>query len=460
MIEALVGAIRRRELSCRELVSGAIGAIEARDPGLNAVVATRFDAAVAEADALDRGGAVGPLAGMPILVKDIEDVAGMRTTWGSLLFADAPPATSDGLVPARLRAAGAIVVGKTNAPECAFEAYTSNRLFGATRNPWAPEWSPGGSSGGSGAALAAGMVPIATATDGGGSIRIPAAFCGLVGLKPTNGIVGRRPIPDWMDLSTDGPLGHSIADVRLLLGIEQGPVPGDPTALPRWQPGAPGPPERVLAAPRTVAWGALPAAVDALFTRALAALEQDLGLRVEMVEPDDLWHGDNPDRDWFTIVMSEHAHRLGRELIASRAEEMDPVFAGYMREGLAVDLETYLAARRRRFAYTRALDELLGESGVLVTPTMAIPGVRADGRMIGAEEPGLSEEACNTLVQNLSGHPALSLPAGRTPDGVPFGLQLTGPRFRDDLLLELGARWEAARPWPLLAPGYEPLGPT
>ena len=154
-------------------------------------------------------------------------------------------------MPRRLRAAGAIVVGKTNQPEFAFAGFTTNALYGTTTNPWGTDWSPGGSSGGSGAALAAGMAAIATATDGGGSIRIPAAFCGLAGLKPTNGVIGREPIPDWIDLSTFGPFATSIADVRLLLSMEAGPVPGDPSALP-----VPAPdaelvcPRRVLAVPR------------------------------------------------------------------------------------------------------------------------------------------------------------------------------------------------------------------
>ena len=146
------------------------------------------------------------------------------------MLRDAPPATSDtwssGCAGGRDRRR------PDEHPEFAFQGYTDNDVFGPTVNPWGPEWSPGGSSGGSGAALAAGMVPLATGTDGGGSIRIPAAFCGLAGLKPTNGVIGRDPIPEWIDLSTCGPFATSIADVRLLLSVEAGPVPGDPTALP------------------------------------------------------------------------------------------------------------------------------------------------------------------------------------------------------------------------------------
>ena len=173
--------------------------IERLNPPINAVISVR-EQAVDEARALDgriaAGEDVGPLAGIPLLVKDMEDVEGVPSTYGSLVFADAPAAAADGLIPRRLKAAGAIVVGKTNQPEFAFAGFTDNLLYGATRNPWNLEASPGGSSGGSAAAMAAGMAPIATATDGGGSIRIPAGCCGLVGLKPTNGVIGRDAGPE------------------------------------------------------------------------------------------------------------------------------------------------------------------------------------------------------------------------------------------------------------------------
>jgi len=269
-------AVRARQVSVETLVRAALERIERHDFALNAVVALRAEEALAEARAVDeqvaRDEPLGPLAGIPLLVKDIEDVAGMVTTHGSLLHADDPPASSDGLVPGRLRSAGAIVVGKTNVPEFAFEGYTANRVFGVTRNPWGHDWSPGGSSGGSAAAMMAGMAPIATASDGGGSIRIPSAACGLVGLKPTNGIVGRRPIPAWIDLSTDGPFATTVADLRLLLSLEAGPVAGDPSALPRWEPGPDRLPSRVLAAPRTVPWGPLPAAVESAVALAVERL--------------------------------------------------------------------------------------------------------------------------------------------------------------------------------------------
>ncbi len=477
-LERIGLAVKRGEVSAVELVRRSLERIDRLDRELNAVVALRAERALEEAAALDRrvaaGQPTGPLAGAPLLVKDIEDVAGMPTTFGSLLFKDAPPATRDGLVPERLRAAGAIVVGKTNLPELAAEGYTANRLFGATCNPWAPEWSPGGSSGGSGAALAAGMVPLATATDGGGSIRIPAAFCGLAGIKPSGGLIGRRPVPDWIDLSTDGPLATSIEDLRLLLALEAGPVAGDPTALPTgWppagrddRPARPDPlaepgrlarPGRVLAAPRFVPWGPLPAPVAGLFDAAVRALERDLGLEVEPVEPEAIFRAGNPDTDWLVLAATEHAHKLGRATIEAATELLHPNARSFLEAGLATPVEGYLAARRRRFEYVRELDELLGDDGVIVTPTLACAGWLPDGTMPGSHEPGVTDRVYNTMVANVTGHPSLSLPAGRFPSGVPFGLQVTGPRFRDDLVLDVGEAWERARPWPPAAPGYEPF---
>ena len=464
-LERIGRAVRERRVSAVELVRRSLERIERLDGDLNAVVALRAEPALEEAAALDRrladGAPLGPLAGAPLLVKDIEDVAGMPTTFGSLLFEHAPPAAADGLVAARLRAAGAIVVGKTNLPEFAAQGYTANRLFGVTRNPWAREWSPGGSSGGSGAALAAGMAPLATATDGGGSIRIPAALCGLAGIKPSGGLIVRRPIPDWIDLSTDGPLATSVEDLRLLLAIEAGPVAGDPTALPAppslargERPARPG---RLLAAPRLVAWGPLPAEVAELFDAALLALEGDLGLAVEPIEPERIFRAGNLDADWLTLSSAEHAHKLGRDAIEAGRHLLHPAARAFLEHGLRTPIEEYLAARRRRFEYVRELDELLGPDGVIATPTLASAGWLAEGRLPGSDRLGVPDEVYNTAPANVTGHPSLSLPAGRFASGVCFGLQLTGPRFRDDLLLDLGEDWQRARPWPPVADGYEPF---
>jgi len=466
MLQELAGMVRARTVSARELVERALARIERHDGALNAVVALRAEEALAEADAVDaaaaRGERLGPLAGVPLLAKEVHDVKGMPTTQASLVFAEAAPATRDCLHIARLRHAGTIVVGKTNIPEFCFEGFTANLLYGVTRNPWAPDWSPGGSSGGSAAAIAAGMVPVATAGDGGGSIRIPAAFCGLAGIKPTHGLVARDGVPSWMDFTTDGPIAVSIDDLRLLLSVEAGPAAGDPAALPAGSVDlAPGQalPRRVFAAPRFADWGPLPAIVADLFADALQTLEADLGLPVEPLEPGEVLRSGNVDADWTLTASTEQAHEFGREWIEANADRFHPAFLGAMTFGLGVSIEDYIAARRRRFAYVRELDELLGTDAVLVSPTMAVEGFPADGVLPGEEAPGTPWSAYNTQAQNVTGHPALTVPAGVCPNGVPFGLQITGPRLADGMVLALGAAWERARPWPRVAPGYEEFGP-
>jgi Asp-tRNA(Asn)/Glu-tRNA(Gln) amidotransferase A subunit family amidase len=454
--------VRTRRVSSRQLVERSLERISRLDGPLNAVVALRAEPALAEALELDHrvaaGEDPGPLAGLPVLVKDLEDVAGLRTTHGSALFAGAPAATRDGLTPARLRAAGAIVVGKTNLPEFATEGYSANLVFGATRNPWGLKWSPGGSSGGSGAALAAGLAPIATATDGGGSVRIPAALCGLAGLKPTNGVIARRPIPDWIDYSTDGPLATTVADLRLLLAVQSGPAPGDPTALPGPPPPGPARPGRLYAAPRFAPWGPLPGEVQSAFDAAVAAFAELAARPAEPLDPEQIFATGNPDTDWFIVTAAEHVSALGRGLVERSLGRLHPGARWFLEEGLQVTVDGYLAARRRRFGYVRELDELLGDDGIVLSPTIASPGWLAEGRLTEDDPVGpLPGEVFNTSVQNTTGHPALSLPAGRLPNGLPFGLQITGPRFRDHLLLDLASSWEQARPWPRSADGYEPF---
>lgn len=463
-IAAVAQAVASRKVRAVDVVNFALQRIDQLNPGLNAVVAL-YEQAHAQADRTDelvaRGEHPGPLAGVPTLVKDLEDVAGMVTTQGSRLFADRPAATTSATVPSRLTAAGAVIVGKTNLPEFATEGYTANLLFGPTSNPWATGYSPGGSSGGSAAALAAGMVPIATATDGGGSIRIPAAFCGLVGLKPTNGVVGRWPAPDWLDFSTEGPFATTVADLRLLWQVMAGPIPGDPTGVPRATAASPmsisGHP-RVFVTERFGSTAALPQSIQELFDSAVQNMSSMLAVTPVMVDPTNLFDGDNPDTDWFTVATAEHVARFGREWVRDALGDMHPAAREFMEFGLAVEIDDYLSARRRRYDMVRALDLLLGDDGVLLSPTVAESGWLADGRLEESGEAGmLPPDVFNTAVQNITGHPSMSLPAGVAINGVPFGLQVTGPRYRDTMLLDLAEAWERVHPWPLTAPGYEPL---
>jgi Asp-tRNA(Asn)/Glu-tRNA(Gln) amidotransferase A subunit family amidase len=467
----LAAAVRARRASARALCEEALRRIEAA-ADLNAVVATRAGDALREAEALDARIAAGepidlPLAGIPVLVKDMEDVAGMPTTHGSRLCADDPPAVADSLIPSRLRAAGAIIVGKSNLPEFATEGYTANLLFGATRNPWGLDWSPGGSSGGSAAAMAAGLVPFGSASDGGGSIRIPAAFCGLLGIKPTLGVIGRFPPHDWIDLSTWGPMATGTADLRLLLEVERGPVPGDPSAVPLPALIEAPPPTRLLAAHRTSDLGPLPRSLAALFESAVGALADVLRLPVWWLEPCEVFDTGDPDHDWFLLATAEHVAALGRERVITGLPRMHPAARCFLELGLGISIDTYLAARRRRFDHVRRLDLLLGAADLLVTPTVPVEGWRPDGEIPAELAPDgvgvpaaamLPAWAYSTAVQNVTGHPAISLPAGRSGNGIPFGLQVTAPRFLDGLLLNVAARWEEAHPWPPVAPGHAQFG--
>jgi Asp-tRNA(Asn)/Glu-tRNA(Gln) amidotransferase A subunit family amidase len=458
-ISRLAARVRAGGASASELVASSLDRIQARDQELHAVVALRAEEALADAAEADAGAHIGPLAGLPLLVKDVEDVAGMRTTHGSVVHADAAPAGEDSLVVARLRAAGAIVVGKTNTPEFAFQGYTDNLLFGPTLNPWAPEWTPGGSSGGSAAALAAGMAPIVTGSDGGGSVRIPAAFCGLAGLKPTNGLIGRSPVPSWVDLSTSGPMATNVTDLALLLEVLKGPAAGDPNAHPAWSPRMGVWPRRALVAARLGPDGALPPGINTSFETAVLAFAHASGLMPETADLGPLFAVGDPDDDWFTICAVEELHAFGRERLDAETDRLSPVFRTVLEKAARIELDTYLDAKRRRFAYVRAMDELLGNDAVLLSPTMCVEGFPADGRLPGIDHAGTSAEAYNTQLANITGHPALSLPAGVSANGVPFGLQLMGPRFADDLVLTVGATWEAASPWPASAPGYDSFGP-
>jgi Asp-tRNA(Asn)/Glu-tRNA(Gln) amidotransferase A subunit family amidase len=427
------------------------------------VVRLRAEEALAEARSVDEAaqrdpGSLRPLAGLRLLVKDIEDVAGMPTTYGSLLYAEAPPAERDGLVPRRLRAAGAIVVGKTNTPEFAFEAYTSNRLFGPTLNPWARAYSPGGSSGGSSVALVAGLAAIATATDGGGSIRIPAALSGIAGIKPTNGVIGREPIPDWIDLSTDGPLALTVADLALLLELETGPAIGDPSAQQHWRLAPGTKPKIAYAAARLSGSDPIDPSVDGLFRRALRAIETDLEIPVEPIDAARIFPSGVEADDWFRIGGPEHAHRLGRETIEREAVRFDPAFRRWIEAALRIPIEEHLAARRRRFRYSAELEELLAPDHVLVTPPLTVPGWSPEGVLPGRKRPGLPGWAFNTEMINLTGHPAIVLPAGQHESALPFGIQVVAPRFTEGLLLGFAEAWQQARPWPLAPPGYRPFG--
>lgn len=461
-ISRLAGAVRRGQLSPSELLEESLRRLAEHGTILNVLAESAFDDAREMLANRDPSAWRGALAGIPTLVKDLEDWRGHPTRKGSLALADAAPATDNAVVPGRLITEGAVVVGKTTLPEFAIEGFTANLLTGVTRNPWNPEFSPGGSSGGSAASLSAGLVGVATATDGGGSIRIPASLCGLVGIKPTNGMIGRWPAPDWIDYSTDGPFATTSDDLRLLYDVMVGPVAGDPNAPPRSLTESMARhnkrPIRLFAAERTSPLGPLPPGVRNAFHAASAAVAELLGAPLRWCEPDTFFPDGDPDLDWFTVTTAEHVASLGRTWVEEHRDEFHVTTQEFLDVGLRVNAEEYLAARRRRYLYVRTMDELLGDDGLLLTPTVAHDGWLANGQLDATSVVhGLPPEVYSTAMQNVTGNPALSLPFGFTGSGLPFGLQLTAPRFHDYRLLDLAAIIESAYPWARCAPGFTPL---
>ncbi len=457
-ISRVASAVAAKQVTATEVVSKALENIESSNPSLNYMAQHCPESALK--DAANHSG-FGPLAGVPVLVKDLENVAGLPTRKGSLALADALPESFDGTVVSRLKAAGAIVVGKTTLPEFAIEGYTANRATGVTRNPWNLELSPGGSSGGSAAAVSAGVVPIATATDGGGSIRIPAAFCGLVGLKPSNGVIGRWPTPDWIDFSTEGPFATTVDDLRLLMSVIAGGTAGDSVGTV----GIPAKdylnfknqiPTKIYAATRTSDFGDLPPELEQVFRDAVSELSGQLNQQVTWIEPGSLFGAADPDLDWFTTATAEHLVSLGRDWVVENFELLHPSSQEFFTQGMNADLDEYIEARRRRFDYVRVMDELLAGDAILLTPTVAEIGWFADGRLSAETPAGLSPpESYSTALQNITGHPAISLPLPVMSSGLPGAIQITSPRYREDLLLDLAQNWERTNPWQRNATGYE-----
>jgi Asp-tRNA(Asn)/Glu-tRNA(Gln) amidotransferase A subunit family amidase len=454
----VASAVASKQVTATEVVNKALENIESSNSALNYMAQHCPESALK--DAANHSG-FGPLAGVPVLVKDLENVAGLPTRKGSLSLADALPESFDDTVVARLKAAGAIVVGKTTLPEFAIEGYTANRATGVTRNPWNLELSPGGSSGGSAAAVSAGAVPIATATDGGGSIRIPAAFCGLVGLKPSNGVIGRWPTPDWIDFSTEGPFATTVDDLRLLMSVIAGATAGDSVG----SVGIPAKdyltfknqtPTKIYAATRTSDFGDLPSELEQVFRDAVSELSGQLNQQVTWIEPGSLFGTADPDLDWFTTATAEHLVSLGRDWVVENFELLHPSSQEFFTQGMNADLDEYIEARRRRFDYVRIMDELLAGDAILLTPTVAEIGWFADGRLSTETPAGLSPpESYSTALQNITGHPAISLPLPVMSSGLPGAIQITAPRYREDLLLDLAQNWERTNPWQRNATGYE-----
>jgi amidase len=451
-------AVRTGEVSPVELVEHALRRIDALDAGLGAFLTVTPERALAAARRAERrvrdGGELPPLLGVPTAIKDLNNTAGVRTTFGSTVLADNVPTVDDAVV-TRLAEAGTISLGKTNTPEFGFPCYTDNALAGPARCPWDPARSAGGSSGGAAVAVAAGMLPFAQGSDGGGSIRIPASINALVGLKPTRGRVSNAPFGgDVTGLGTNGPLARTVRDAAALLDAMAGPVTGDPAWAPPLPPGetfldaADRPPGRLrigryLESP--MADAGLEPAVQAAFDDAAHVLEE-LGHVVEDVPPGLL----GPD----VLGAFERVWSLSGTLLPvppERVGELRPLTRELRARGLSLSareaMEALTALRlfaRRFLTATDHYDVLLAPVTTMTPRPLGWFDADGDG---AADFERQKRYAAFTAVFNVTGQPAVSVPLHWTDDGLPVGTMLVGRPADEVTLVALAARLEAARPW-------------
>lgn len=445
--------VRSGELSSRELVQASLEQIERLNPTVNAFVALCSERALAEASAIAPGDP-RPLCGVPIGVKDLLSATeGLPTTHGSAGFGDWV-ADHDTAHIRRLRDAGAIVIGKTNTPELGMRPVTENERYGPTRNPWNTSLSAGGSSGGSAAATALGMVGLAEGSDLGGSIRIPASCCGLVGLKPSRGRVSIGPDYGAIGLGTpaDGVLTRTVRDTATALDVIAGYEPGDHHYLPApdvpFAVAAQHAPERVpvrvaLAAPLGVPVDAEPLAAARHVAEALASLGHD----VDEGPPD--WDDESFPESWGTFMTGTIQHLVrvierlhGRPVQPGRLE---PATRAWAVESTPVALVDYLEAAERLWAFSRRVIRSWPPGSVLLTPTLTrLPAEIAALRSAAGVTDDAVRFSALVRIWNVTGQPAITVPLYETANGIPVGIQLIGPPGRDGLLISLAAQLETA----------------
>ena len=444
-------AMAEGRLKPSELMEATLDRIDAVNPQVNAIVALRpRDELVAEARALDGVDATGPLFGLPVAVKDLQETKGLRTTMGSPIYADHVP-DKDDMLPRRLRAAGAIIIGKTNTPEMGLGSHTYNPVYGATRNPWNPSRTAGGSSGGAGVALATGMLPIADGSDMMGSLRNPAAWSGVYGLRPSFGLVPEDPDADKIlhRISTDGPLARHPADLTLLLDVLAAPDPLWPHHV-----------TRLLATPglegKRIGWladwgGAWPFedGLLELCEDALARMEA-AGARVERLAPpasrDEIWES------WTTLRSLSIA--AGNEADYSNPNaraQMKEALVWETERGLAMsgtDIRRASAARARLFTALAGLFEKYHALAIPTTQVWPFPVETVHPTRIAGVQMDSYHRWMECMVPaSLTGLPALSVPVGFGPEGLPAGMQLIGPLGGDDRLIALASAWHEVSDW-------------
>jgi amidase len=454
---ALSALLRGKQVSAREVVAAHVKRIDEVDPLVNAVVTRTFDRALEQAAAADEalagGQNTGLLHGLPVAHKDLVQTAGVRTTFGSPAFADHVPDTDD-LIVERMSGAGAISLGKTNTPEFGAGSHTVNRIFGATRNPYDTSRSAGGSSGGAAAALAARMVALADGSDLGGSLRNPANFCNVVGLRPSPGRVPAWPVSDVADwLSVEGPMARTVADVALFLAVLSGPDPRVPLALDAPPPALTDPAQvhdllaRDMRGVR-VAWspdlGGLP--VDPAVRAALAPARQVLaGLGCEIVDATpDLTGADEGFRIWRAL---KYATAFG-PLLAARPDDVGPNVAWNVQRGLELEAADLSRATQLLAGLAARISAFYEAIDVLACPVSQVPPFDVDLDWVheidGVPQHSYLDWMRSAYLISATGLPAISVPAGFTQQGWPVGLQLVGRRRGDWELLRVAYAFEQA----------------
>jgi len=459
--------IRSGEQSAEALTRECLEAVAAANVDLNAFVHLDGDGALAAARAVDaavRAGRhedLGPLAGVPFGVKDLDDCAGMPTTRGSRWFANEPAKSVDSIHVGRLRAAGAIPIGKTATPEFGAWAYTASPLLGVTRNPWDLTRTPGGSSGGSSAAVSAGLVPFCTASDGGGSIRTPAAFTGLVGLRASYGRVPTFGDTHLAQNAVVGSVTTTVADTALLLDVMAGPDGRDRTCLPP-------PPVSYLEALGRLDLSGLRVAWSrdlgfAIVDTEVAAISEEAALALVRASGAVLVERPIVLSDYtLTYAFAEGVDKfvgVDPSLWQTRLDELDPLIVPAWEHLSHLTLPELAWVESDRRALVREMAAVFDDIDLLLTPMDSVPAFAAEGpaptEINGLEvHGGMSVVLC--FLASLVNLPALSVPAGLTATGLPVGLQVIGPRFREDLVLAAAARYESARPWPRHCPPWGP----
>jgi amidase len=440
--------VRDGEVSSAELVELYLERIERLDPALGAYVTVRGEEALAEARGKDAEPAAAPFHGVPISLKDLDTTAGIRTTFSCEAFAENVPDFDLAHV-ARLKAAGFVVLGKTNTPEFGTTAFTDSALNGPCRTPWDRTRNAGGSSGGAGAAVAAGLCAIAQGSDGGGSIRIPASCCGVLGLKPSRGRISNAPFAAGIGLGTTGPLARTTADAAAYLDVVCGAEWGDPLPAP--------PPERPFAEEvgadpgrlRIAVTSSPPVATEvnaACRTAASEAAEllASLGHEVEEAAPD--WGDDGLMDDFRAVWQTAPALYPVRD-----PSVLSPLNQAFLAAAQETPSSEYAGALTRLQLRARRVAAFWAEYDLLLTPTLALPPVPV-GWDTEPDDPWEQFDRAVrftpfTAVFNVTGQPAASLPLHWTEAGLPVGVQLVGPPLGDALLLRVVSQLEAARPW-------------